>query len=190
MLDRAEYATKSTEDGRRLIRERGWAVLVVGSPGDQRAAQVPCLLDAVHDAGGAGEQLVIIGHAARADPVVPELFSGQAVLLVFQGPNGYISPAWYGESPSPPTWNFTAVHWHTHGGWHTSCLPFGSAQRRSRPRRNLRQDKPHRIQDRVIARSKRAARTGSAGQAGFRRRLTDRCVAPLPDHATAARPCA
>jgi transcriptional regulator len=32
------------------------------------------------------------------------------VLLVFQGPNGYISPAWYGESPSPPTWNFTAVH--------------------------------------------------------------------------------
>jgi hypothetical protein len=104
MLDRAEYAMTSMEDVRRLIREHGWAVLVVGRSGDLRAAQVPCLLDPVHDAGGAGEQLVIIGHAARADPVVSELRSGHEVLLVFQGPNGYVSPAWYGESSSPPTW--------------------------------------------------------------------------------------
>jgi Putative FMN-binding domain len=110
MLDRAEYAMKSMEDVRRLIRDHGWAVLVVGRSGDLRAAHVPCLLDPVHDAGGAAEQLVIIGHTARADPVVSELLSGQEVLLVFQGPNGYISPAWYGEGPSPPTWNFTTVH--------------------------------------------------------------------------------
>jgi transcriptional regulator len=64
----------------------------------------------VHDAGGAADQLVIIGHAARADPVVSELRSGHEVLLVFQAPNGYVSPAWYGVSPSLPTWNFTAVH--------------------------------------------------------------------------------
>jgi transcriptional regulator len=110
MLERAEYAMKSMEDVRRLIRDHGWAVLVVGSSGDLRAAHVPCLLDPVHDAGGAAEQLVIIGHTARADPVVTELRSGHEVLLIFQGPNGYISPAWYGESPSPPTWNFTAAH--------------------------------------------------------------------------------
>jgi transcriptional regulator len=110
MLERAEYAMKSMEDVRRLIREHGWAVLVVGSSGDLRAAHVPCLLDPVHDAGGAAEQLVIIGHTAREDPVVSELLSGQQVLLVFQGPNGYISPACYGEGPSLPTWNFTAVH--------------------------------------------------------------------------------
>jgi transcriptional regulator len=174
MLERAEYAMKSMKDVRRLIREHGWALLVVGRSGDLRAAHVPCLLDPVHDAGGAAEQLVIIGHTAREDPVVSELLSGQQVLLVFQGPNGYISPACYREGPSLPTWNFTAVHvrgipevleggeafsvlertvehfeaagttrgscagtrWHTHGGSHTRRLRFGSAQRRSRPRRS------------------------------------------------------
>jgi transcriptional regulator len=110
MLDRVEYAMQSMEDVRRLIRDHGWALLVVGSSGDLQAAHLPCLLDPVHDAGGAAEQLVIIGHTARADPVVSELRSGHQVLLVFQGPNGYISPAWYGKGPSPPTWNFTAVH--------------------------------------------------------------------------------
>lgn len=110
MLVQDQYAMKSMQDVRRLIREHRWALLVVGGSGGLRAAHVPCLLDPVHDAGGAGEQLVIIGHTARADPVVSELRSGQQVLLVFQGPNGYVSPAWYGEGPSPPTWNFTAVH--------------------------------------------------------------------------------
>jgi predicted FMN-binding regulatory protein PaiB len=105
MLERAEYAMTSMQDVRRLIRNHGWAVLVVGRSGDLQAAHVPCLLDPVHDARGAAEQLVIIGHTARADPVVSALRSGQQVLLVFQGPNGYISPAWYGEGPSPPTWN-------------------------------------------------------------------------------------
>jgi hypothetical protein len=62
VLERAEHAMQSMEDVRRLIREHGWAVLVVGSSGDLRAAHVTCLLDPVHDAGGAGEQPVIIGH--------------------------------------------------------------------------------------------------------------------------------
>jgi transcriptional regulator len=189
MLERAEYAMKSMEDVRRLIREHGWALLVVGSSGDLRAAHVPCLLDPVHDAGGAGEQLVIIGHTARADPVVSELLSGQEVLLVFQGPNGYISPAWYGEGPSPPTWNFTAVHVRgipqvLEGGEAFSVLertvehfeaarddpwelcgdalayarriahetaPFRVRSAAIQAKAKLSQDKPRRIQDRVIA---------------------------------------
>jgi len=189
MLERAEYAMKSMEDVRRLIREHGWALLVVGSSGDLRAAHVPCLLDPVHDAGGAGEQLVIIGHTARADPVVSELLSGQEVLLVFQGPNGYISPAWYGEGPSPPTWNFTAVHVRgipqvLEGGEAFSVLertvehfeaarddpwelrgdalayarriaqetaPFRVRAAAIQAKAKLSQDKPRRIQDRVIA---------------------------------------
>jgi transcriptional regulator len=189
MLDRAEYAMTSMAEVRGLIREHGWAVLVVGRSGDQRAAHVPCLLDPVHDAGGAAQQLVIIGHTARADPVVSELRSGQAVLLVFQGPNGYISPAWYGEGPSPPTWNFTAVHVRgipevLDGGEAFSVLertveqfetarddpwqlrgdalayarriahetaPFRVRSAAIQAKAKLSQDKPRRIQDRVIA---------------------------------------
>jgi transcriptional regulator len=189
MLERAEYAMKSMEDVRRLIREHGWALLVVGSSGDLRAAHVPCLLDPVHDAGGAAERLVIIGHTAREDPVVSELLSGQEVLLVFQGPNGYISPAWYGEGPSPSTWNFTAVHVRgipevLEGGEAFSVLertvehfeaarddpwelrgdalayarqiahetaPFRVRSAAIQAKAKLSQDKPRRIQDRVIA---------------------------------------
>jgi transcriptional regulator len=128
-------------------------------------------------------------HTARTDPVVSELLSGHQVLLVFQGPNGYISPAWYGEGPSPPTWNFTAVHvrgipevlqgeeafsvlertvehfeaarddpWELGGdalayARHIAheTAPFRVRSAVIQAKAKLSQDKPRRIQDRVIA---------------------------------------
>jgi transcriptional regulator len=90
-----------------VITEHGWAVLVTDG---LRAAHVPCLLDADNDRGEEDESLVIVSHLARADTASDNLGSGREVLVVFQGPNGYISPAWYGAGPSAPTWNFSAVH--------------------------------------------------------------------------------
>jgi transcriptional regulator len=29
---------------------------------------------------------------------------------VFPGPHAYVSPSWYGQHPSVPTWNYVAVH--------------------------------------------------------------------------------
>jgi transcriptional regulator len=34
------------------------------------------------------------------------------VLAVFTGPHAYISPTWYAEANTVPTWNYTAVHVH------------------------------------------------------------------------------
>ncbi len=31
------------------------------------------------------------------------------VLVIVQGPHGYISPSWYAE-PAVPTWNFVSAH--------------------------------------------------------------------------------
>jgi len=31
------------------------------------------------------------------------------VLVIFQGPHGYVSPTWYAK-PGVPTWNYAAVH--------------------------------------------------------------------------------
>jgi transcriptional regulator len=218
MLDRAEYAMPSMRDVRRLIRNHGWAVLVVGSSGDLRAAHVPCLLDPVHDPGDAANQLVIIGHTARADPVVSELLSGQEVLLIFQGPNGYISPAWYGEGPSPPTWNFTAVHvrgipevlpagrrfsvlertvehfeaarddpWELRGEALVyarrlahETAPFRVRSAAIQAKAKLSQDKPPRIQDRVIAALEAGGPYRNAQLAAeMRRVLESRPVRPL-----------
>ena len=35
---------------------------------------------------------------------------GQTVLTVFQGPHTYVSPTWYQETETVPTWNYVAVH--------------------------------------------------------------------------------
>jgi transcriptional regulator len=107
MLVQRHYAMAGMAEVRRLITAYGWAVLVTHG---LRAAHVPCLLDADHDPGGDEESLVVLSHTARIDPASEELASGGEVLIVFQGPNGYISPAWYEAGPYVPTWNFMVAH--------------------------------------------------------------------------------
>lgn len=55
------------------------------------------------------------GHVARANPVWRESRDAQ-VLVIFQGPSTYISPAWYPTKQESgkvvPTWNYAVVHAH------------------------------------------------------------------------------
>ena len=60
---------------------------------------IPFILDRTSGANGA-----ILGHVAKANPVW-RLFDGCTVVtVVFQGPHGYISPAWYASRQQVPTW--------------------------------------------------------------------------------------
>ena len=106
MLVQPGYAMRSMSEVRRTIAAGGWAILTTHGPAGLRAAHLPCLLDPEHDRGGDAEELVILGHIARADP---QYLDGE-VLLVFQGPHGYVSAAWYETDPFVPTWNYIAVH--------------------------------------------------------------------------------
>ena len=110
MLAQRHYAIESMAEVRRVIAEHGWSLLVTGGAGGLAVAHVPCLLDPKHDPGGDARELVVIGHAARHDPAVARLADGGEALLVFQGPHGYVSPAWYEDGPYVPTWNFVVVH--------------------------------------------------------------------------------
>ncbi len=49
------------------------------------------------------------GHMARANPLWRQFDSEREVLLMFGGPNTYISPTWYNHL-NVPTWNYIAVH--------------------------------------------------------------------------------
>lgn len=55
----------------------------------------------------------LIGHVARANPLwrTP---GEEEVLLVFQGPDSYVSPNWYASKAETgkvvPTWNYAVVH--------------------------------------------------------------------------------
>lgn len=54
------------------------------------------------------------GHIARANPLLTEMAEDMEALLVFQGPQTYITPAWYASKPKTgkvvPTWNYAVVH--------------------------------------------------------------------------------
>ena len=46
----------------------------------------------------------------RLNPHWARIQDGTSALLIFQGPQSYVSPAHYQTCPAAPTWNFTAVH--------------------------------------------------------------------------------
>ncbi|RJG47919.1 FMN-binding negative transcriptional regulator [Motilimonas pumila] len=61
-----------------------------------------------------GEQLKLLGHIAKANPLWKQVEEQAPVLITFQGPNAYISPNWYPskqrDGKAVPTWNYIAVH--------------------------------------------------------------------------------
>jgi transcriptional regulator len=72
------------------------------------ANPVPFHLDA--DADGS---LRLVAHVARANPVWRDADPAAEALVVFQGPQAYVSPGWYASKPLHgkvvPTWNYAVV---------------------------------------------------------------------------------
>lgn len=56
-----------------------------------------------------GDDLVLEGHVAKANPIWRCAPSNPEIMVIFQGPHTYISPSWY-RDPNVPTWNYVAVH--------------------------------------------------------------------------------
>ena len=56
-----------------------------------------------------GEHGVLEGHFAKANKHWQAL-AGRETLVVFPGPHSYVSPAFYTDPLSVPTWNYIAVH--------------------------------------------------------------------------------
>jgi transcriptional regulator len=87
-----------------FIKSYSFGTLFSGAGEGLQASHLPFLLDEK-----AGPQGTLTGHMAKANSHWQSL-SGQEVLVVFQGPHVYISPAWYEEPETVPTWNYVAVH--------------------------------------------------------------------------------
>ena len=89
-----------------LMRERPLATLVVATRSGPSADLIP--LEYVADAGPHG---TLRGHVARANPLWQH--AGAQALVVFTGPDAYVSPGWYAAKREHgkvvPTWNYTMV---------------------------------------------------------------------------------
>jgi transcriptional regulator len=95
------------------------ATLVTHGPGGFRASILPMLFDP--DDGPHG---TLRGHVARGNPqwreieasIAPRGDGAGEALAIFDGPDAYISPAWYEEKRLTgkvvPTWNYVTVQAH------------------------------------------------------------------------------
>ena len=90
------------------MRAKPFAALVSGGSAGVFATHLPTVLK---DDGRYG---TIECHLARANPHCKELAEGNEALMIFQGPEGYISPNWYPSKAQHgkvvPTWNYAIVH--------------------------------------------------------------------------------
>jgi transcriptional regulator len=87
-----------------FIDRHSFGLLISQSDGRPFGSHLPFLLDRTDGPHGA-----LIAHVARANPQWKDL-AGQEALAVFTGPHAYVSPTWYAEPRTVPTWNYTAVH--------------------------------------------------------------------------------
>ncbi len=56
------------------------------------------------------KKIFLISHFAYGNPHAHALKEGSEFLIIFSGPNAYISPALYEKKENVPTWNYIAVH--------------------------------------------------------------------------------
>lgn len=75
------------------------------------ANHIPFLLDRAKGPHG-----TLIGHVSRANNVWRELKISQPCVVMFQGPQAYITPSWYPNKQQHgevvPTWNYVVTHAH------------------------------------------------------------------------------
>ena len=97
------FAESDTAQLHEFIRRNSFGVLASQGEGGLIASHLPLLLDA--EAGPHGH---LLGHMARANPHWRD--PGREAMAIFSGPHVYVSPSWYEEGGTVPTWNYVAVH--------------------------------------------------------------------------------
>lgn len=103
MRQNPSFAMTDVAELRRVIDLNPWMTLVSSTPDGLVASHYAVLLDEDRD------DLTIVGHVGKPDDMIHGL-GERELLVVVQGPHGYISPGWYGDGPNVPTWNFVSVH--------------------------------------------------------------------------------
>lgn len=89
-----------------LMRAHSFATLIsTQEDGVPVATSLPVLLETEPAPYG-----TLKAHLALGNPQWHTLKQDREILVIFQGPHAYISPSWYEEKLSVPTWNYATVH--------------------------------------------------------------------------------
>lgn len=98
------FHAASAGDNLDFARARGFGLLSINGADGPLAAHVPFRLS--------GDGTIAELHLMRANPIARALVADGSfpALIAVSGPDGYISPDWYGDPAQVPTWNYVAVH--------------------------------------------------------------------------------
>jgi transcriptional regulator len=97
------YVLTDPDEVKRLVRENPWATIVSHTPNGLVASHYPVVLEETEGS------ISIVSHVGRPDEQLHELGQHE-ILVIIQGPHGYISPGWYAKGDFVPTWNHVTAH--------------------------------------------------------------------------------
>jgi transcriptional regulator len=99
------FAPASDEQVLRIVLGHPLAWVVSLDGGNFRATPLP-----LRPRVGAGGRIEVLeGHMARSNPLCAALQRDARALILFSGPQGYISPSWVSNRTWAPTWNYAVV---------------------------------------------------------------------------------
>ena len=94
-----EFAVSDPVAARSVIDRHGFATIVAR---DLETTRMPCLAED-------GEELSVLSHVAGADPFSRCVHEGARLLMIFHGPQGYVSAGWYPVDDMIPTWDHVTL---------------------------------------------------------------------------------
>lgn len=107
----SHFETTDAPALRRLVAAYPLGALVTHGADGLDADHLPFEFDP--DAGAAG---VLRAHVARANPLWRRCTPGMPAMVIFRGPEAFVSPSWYPSKQQThrqvPTWNYEVVHAH------------------------------------------------------------------------------
>lgn len=95
------------EEVRRLLRAHPWGTFVAMTERGLVASHYPVVLE--EPTPDDPDVITVVSHVGRPDDELLELGRAELMLIV-QGPHGYVSPGWYPEGQVVPTWNHVTAH--------------------------------------------------------------------------------
>lgn len=98
------YRNQNQDELLGFIRSHPFAIVVSNGETVPMATHLPFIPE---EKDG---KLFLTSHFSAGNPQAHALKSDSGLLVIFSGPNAYISPSLYEKKENVPTWNYIAVH--------------------------------------------------------------------------------
>lgn len=97
------YAFESQKELLAFVADRPLGQLLTSVGGVIDVSTLP-IIRAAHE-----PRMVFYGHLAKRNQHAEKLVDGLPCVMTFTGPSAYISPRWFKEKKTVPTWNYMSV---------------------------------------------------------------------------------